>query len=111
MTVLLVANDKGIGARDSFETDYSVTSYNTHQDNGTVSIVAVPNNGQIEEVYGSGFPEQPLGSDLQNIESASVGNPQAAIRSQVPAHIGDPSLIKHVFLIIRENLHLRSGFG
>jgi YVTN family beta-propeller protein len=37
--VLLVANDKGIGARDSFECDFNVCDYNTHQDNGTVSIV------------------------------------------------------------------------
>ena len=42
---LLVANDKGIGTRYSFETDYGVTSYNTHQDNGTVSIVPLPDSG------------------------------------------------------------------
>ena len=41
---LIVANDKGIGTRYSFETDYGVTGYNTHQDNGTVSIVPVPNS-------------------------------------------------------------------
>ena len=41
---LIVANDKGIGTRDSFETDHGVTGYNTHQDNGTVSIVPVPNS-------------------------------------------------------------------
>jgi YVTN family beta-propeller protein len=46
--VLLVANDKGIGTRYSFETDYGVTDYNTHQDNGTVSIVPVPNSGTLE---------------------------------------------------------------
>ena len=39
---LIVANDKGIGTRDSFECDYNVCNYNTHQDNGTVSIVPVP---------------------------------------------------------------------
>ncbi len=36
---LIVANDKGIGTRNSFECDYGVCDYNTHQDNGTVSIV------------------------------------------------------------------------
>jgi hypothetical protein len=41
---LVVANDKGVGTRFSFETDYGVTGYNTHQDNGTVSIVPVPKN-------------------------------------------------------------------
>ena len=42
--VLLVANDKGIGTRESFECDQGVCGYNTHQDNGTISIVPVPNN-------------------------------------------------------------------
>ena len=45
--VLIVANDKGIGARYSFETDYGVTGYNTHQDNGTVSIVPVPDSATL----------------------------------------------------------------
>src|SRR5579863_5689606 len=42
--LLLVANDKGIGARESFECDHGVCGYNTHQDNGTVSIVPVPDS-------------------------------------------------------------------
>ena len=44
---LIVANDKGIGTRYSFETDYGVTGYNTHQDNGTVSIIPVPNSATL----------------------------------------------------------------
>jgi hypothetical protein len=38
----------------------------------------------------------------QNIKSASGGGPSAKPVA-IPAKIGDPSLIKHVFLIIREN--------
>ena len=45
---LLVANDKGIGTRYSFECDYGVCDYNTHQDNGTVSIVPIPDAGKLE---------------------------------------------------------------
>jgi YVTN family beta-propeller protein len=41
---LIVANDKGIGAGLSYECDHGVCGYNTHQDNGTVSIVPVPNS-------------------------------------------------------------------
>ena len=99
--VLLVANDKGIGARNSFETDYGVTSYNTHQDNGTVSIIPVPNNGQLKPMTTQVFQNNHW--DLtQNINSAAGGNPSATPEA-VPANIGDPSPIKHVFLIIREN--------
>ena len=98
---LIVANDKGIGTLASFETDYGVTGYNTHQDTGTVSIVAIPNATDLaaysKQVYRNNH------WDLKaNIESASGGSyttPPVAI----PAHIGDPSFIKHVFLIIREN--------
>ena len=37
-----------------------------------------------------------------NIKAASGGNPNTP-PVVIPAKIGDPSLIKHVFLIIREN--------
>lgn len=99
--VLVVANDKGIGARNSFETDFGVTDYNTHQDNGTVSIVPVPNNQNLEAMTKTVFENNHW--DLtENIKAASGGS-QDATPVAIPKKIGDPSLIKHVFLIIREN--------
>jgi YVTN family beta-propeller protein len=99
--VLLVANDKGIGTRDSFECDYGVCNYNTHQDNGTVSIVPIPNSETLatmtQDVYDYNHWNR-----TQNIESASGGSPNATPVA-IPEKIGSPSLIKHVFLIIREN--------
>ena len=62
---LIVANDKGIGARHSFECDYGVCGYNTHQDNGTVSIVPVPNSATLATMTQQVFTEQPLGSDAE----------------------------------------------
>jgi YVTN family beta-propeller protein len=98
---LLVANDKGVGTRYSFECDYNVCSYNTHQDNGTVSIVRVPNSEQLKAMSKKVFDNNHW--DLkENINSASGGNPKTK-PVVIPAKIGDPSLIKHVFLIIREN--------
>jgi YVTN family beta-propeller protein len=98
---LIVANDKGIGTRYSFETDYGVTSYNTHQDNGTVSIVPLPDNGTLQTMTMQVFENNHW--DLaQNIKSAAGGSPHTKPVA-IPAKIGDPSLIKHVFLIIREN--------
>jgi len=98
---LLVANDKGIGARNSFETDYGVSSYNTHQDNGTVSIIPVPKGDALEAFTRQVYQNNHW--DLrENIRSASGGNPNAKPVA-LPKKIGDPSLIKHVFLIIREN--------
>jgi YVTN family beta-propeller protein len=98
---LFVANDKGIGARYSFETDYGVTDYNTHQDNGTVSIVPVPNGRTLNAMTKQVFENNHW--DLkENISSASGGSHDARPVA-LPEKIGDPSLIKHVFLIIREN--------
>jgi hypothetical protein len=99
--VLLVANDKGIGARESFECDHGVCSYNTHQDNGTVSIVPVPDSTTLATMTEQVFVNNHW--DLtQNIASASGGSPTAKPVA-LPNKIGDPSLIKHVFLIVREN--------
>ena len=98
---LIVANDKGIGARYSMETDHGVTGYNTHQDNGTVSIVHVPDKETLATMSTQVFQNNHW--DLAvNIASASGGAPDATPVA-IPDKIGSPSLIKHVFLIIREN--------
>jgi YVTN family beta-propeller protein len=122
---LLVANDKGIGttgfgvapppttttttamcdtystAENSYGDYWDVCDFNTHQDLGTVSIVPVPSSeslvGMTQQVFQNNH------WDLeQNIWSAAGGNRWAAPVA-IPARIGDPSKIKHVFLIIREN--------
>ncbi len=103
---LLVANDKGDGTtgippHDSFETDWGVTNHNTHQDLGTVSIVPVPKidalAGMTQQVYQNNHWDL-----ADNIFSAAGGHRHAKPLA-IPERIGDPSKIKHVFLIIREN--------
>ncbi len=110
---LIVANDKGIGttgygvappptntSENSYAKEFTVYDFNTHQDLGTASIISLSSLNlpamTTQVLYNNHW-------DLTaNIESASGGkstNPPTAI----PAKIGDPSLIKHVFLIIREN--------
>ena len=72
---LIVANDKGIGTRYSFETDHGVTGYNTHQDNGTVSIIPVPNSTTLTAMTTQVFQNNHW--DLtQNIQSAAGGSAQ-----------------------------------
>jgi YVTN family beta-propeller protein len=99
--VLIVANDKGIGTRNSFECDHGVCGYNTHQDDGTVSIVPVPDSATLATMTADVY-EYNHWNRTANIESASGGNPHTKPVA-IPAKIGDPSLIKHVFLIVREN--------
>ena len=98
---LIVANDKGIGTRNSTETDHGATGLNTHQDNGTVSIVPVPDGGTLEAMTEQVYQNNHW--DLkQNIKAAGRGEGEAEPQA-IPARLGDPSPIKHVFVIVREN--------
>jgi YVTN family beta-propeller protein len=111
---LLVANDKGLGttgygvaapptktAENSYGKEFGVVDFNTHQDLGTVSIVPIPNRSALD-----GMTRQVVQNnhwDLwENILSAGGGNRWAAPKA-IPDKIGDPSKIRHVFVIIREN--------
>ena len=111
---LLVANDKGIGttgfavappptktAENSYGTTHGVTSFNTHQDLGTVSIVPIPTASTLGVLTQQVFTNNHW--DLaENIFAASGGKATAKPLA-IPERIGAPSKIKHVFVIIREN--------
>ena len=116
--VLLVANDKGWGTTgnpnpfagtvpdapltpNSETTEFGVTGLETHQDLGTVSIVPVPTSSDLWSLTQQVFQNNHW--DLaENIFSAAGGDRRARPLA-IPNRIGDPSKIKHVFLIIREN--------
>ncbi len=110
---LLVANDKGLGTdgygvappptntfENSYAKDYTVYDFNTHQDLGTVSIIPIASlnlSAMTTQVTQNNHWDL-----TANIRAASGGSKNAAPVA-IPAKIGSPSLIKHVFLIIREN--------
>jgi YVTN family beta-propeller protein len=104
--VLIVANDKGIGTtgippQNSFGTTHGVSGLNTHQDLGTVSIIPLPGVGTLADWTSQVYLNNHW--DLaRNIRSAAGGNSHVKAVA-IPKKIGDPSLIKHIFLIIREN--------
>jgi YVTN family beta-propeller protein len=111
---LLVANDKGLGTtgfgvappptntyENSYATAVGVTDLNTHQDLGTVSIVPIPDSSTLSAMTQQ-VSENNHWDLAENIKSASGGSPKKAPVA-IPAKIGDPSLIMHVFVIIREN--------
>ncbi len=113
--VLLVANDKGIGTtgfgvappptntfENSYGKEFGVYDFNTHQDLGTVSIIPVPVSAASLAAMTTQVTQNNHWDLLENIEAASGGNKNAPPVA-IPARIGAPSLIKHVFLIIREN--------
>ena len=99
---LVVANDKGLGAQSNQVTSHGAgPAYNTHEDVGTVSLIPLPNSKTLKTMTAQ--VSQNNHWDLQaNIEGATGGNPwERAVA--IPKHIGDPSKIKHVFVIVREN--------
>jgi YVTN family beta-propeller protein len=112
---LLVANDKGLGttgygvlppptntAENSYATEYNVTDFNTHQDLGTVSMVTVPVPSSTLAAMTTQVTQNNHWDLKENITSAFGGNKNAPPVA-IPVRIGAPSLIKHVFVIIREN--------
>jgi YVTN family beta-propeller protein len=111
---LLVANDKGLGtdgfgvappptntAENSYGKYYGVVDFNTHQDLGTVSIVPIPNGSTLSAMT-TQVTQNNHWDLTENIKSATGGSPKKAPVA-IPAKIGEPSLIRHVFVIIREN--------
>jgi DNA-binding beta-propeller fold protein YncE len=99
---LVVANDKGLGAQSNQVTAHGAgPAYNTHEDIGTVSLIPLPNSKTLKTMTAQVYQNNHW--DLQaNIEGASDGNPWTQPVA-IPKHIGDPSKIKHVFVIVREN--------
>jgi YVTN family beta-propeller protein len=98
---LVVANDKGLGTWGSIGEAHGVYGYNTHHDTATVNLIPLPTQSQLSadttEVYQNNHWDLTV-----NVKAAYGGNPSKPPVA-IPAHIGDPSLIKHVFLIVREN--------
>jgi len=113
--VLLVTNDKGLGtdgygvaapptntSENSYAKEYTVYDFNTHQDLGTASIIPLPVAAATLSAMTTQVTYNNHWDLTANIQGASGGKsttPPVAI----PANIGAPSLIKHVFVIIREN--------
>lgn len=111
---LVIANDKGIGttgfavappptktAENSYGTTHGVTSFNTHQDLGTASLVPIPSPSVLGTLTQQVFTNNHW--DLAGNIFAASGGKTTAKPLAIPERIGAPSKIKHVFVIIREN--------
>jgi YVTN family beta-propeller protein len=107
---LVVANHKGIGTHSVVVSDYNVNGYNSHPDTGTVNLIPVPSATQLAD-YTAQVWQNNHWDLTQNVQvGPKYVNPNATPVA-IPAHIGEPSLIKHVFLIIKENRTYDQLFG
>lgn len=100
---LLIADDKGLGSRGTTTTTKSgVIAYNTHADMGIVNLIPEPNATSLATFSKQVF-ENNHWNLTTNIEVGKQFIDPNAKPAAIPKHIGEPSLIKHVFLIIKEN--------
>jgi YVTN family beta-propeller protein len=99
---LVIADDKGLGSRGLTTTKNGVVGYNTHADMGAVNLISEPDAASLAKLSKQVFANNhwnlttniEIGKDLIDPHATPVA---------VPKHIGEPSLITHVFLIIKEN--------
>jgi YVTN family beta-propeller protein len=108
---LVVSNNKGIGTDSITVTDeYNDTAYNSHPDTGTVNFIPVPSLTQLAD-YTAQVWQNNHWDLTQNVQvGKKYVNPHATPVA-IPEHIGEPSLIKHVFLIVKENRTYDQLFG
>jgi YVTN family beta-propeller protein len=100
---LVIADDKGLGSRGTTTTTKSgVVSYNTHADMGVVNLIPEPNAISLATFSKQVFENNDWNLTT-NIEVGKQFVDPHAKPVAIPKHIGEPSLIKHVFLIIKEN--------
>jgi YVTN family beta-propeller protein len=96
---LVVADDKGLGAQGALGTAAGATGFNTHEDTGVVNLIPLPNADQLAR-----YTKQVINNNHWNLATNLQVGPEYvdpnAKPVAVPRHIGEPSLIKHVFLII-----------
>jgi hypothetical protein len=63
---------------------------------GSLSIISRPDEKQLKQYTAQVFENSPYSKERENLAEGVVGNP-------IPRKMGDPSPIKYVFYIIKEN--------
>ena len=104
---IVVANRRGIDARGpliTFNQGYGTTPATGHGTHGTTASLtrfALPSDTEIRETYTPMVFAQNGWGDADTDVKHAKGNRAKAV--PVPKRIGDPSTIKHVFMLVKEN--------
>jgi len=114
---IVVTNDKGIGARGPQSTidkgpgtapgGESVTGHNTYDDTGSLTEFTMPGSAEL----GADTHQVFVNNDWEHLLASKPLTDCKAAPVAVPARLGCPSKIKHVFWIIRENRTYDQEFG
>jgi YVTN family beta-propeller protein len=99
---ILVTNMRGIDARRS-----TTDAHGTHDTTASLTKFTLPSDGAIRAMTGKVF--QNNGWTPGSVRYANRHSKAKAV--PVPTRIGDPSTIKYVFLIVKENRTYDQQFG
>jgi YVTN family beta-propeller protein len=103
---IYVANIKGFGGTRG--TDPGETgNFNTHQHHGTISLVSVPDQKQLEQQTRLALDNMRYPLLATSRLPARPGQPARP----VPERTGEPSVFKHVVYLIKENRTFDQVFG
>ncbi|MCW2856773.1 MAG: phosphoesterase [Marmoricola sp.] len=113
---IVVANRRGIDARGQQITSNQgfgttpATAWGTHGTTASLTRFTLPSDGDIRDLYtGQVFAQNGWGPGDTDIKQANGNRNVPAV--PVPRRIGDPSTIKHVFLLVKENRTYDQVFG
>ncbi len=96
---LWVANIKGLPSQPKKDEKTGLVGFNSHQYSGSLSIFSLPRSRELKRLSRQVWSN----FHLTRIKEAGM-RPRPTIRPvPVPERIGEPSLIKHVVYIIKEN--------
>lgn len=109
---VVVTNTRGIGARGP-ELTYGkgtgtapATGYGTHSTTATLTRFALPSDKDIAKYTSTVFAQNGWGNKDVTAASGKPAKPVA-----IPKRLGDPSTIKHVFLLVKENRTYDQVYG
>ncbi|GAB3883828.1 alkaline phosphatase family protein [Terrabacter terrigena] len=111
---VVVTNTRGIDARGPLLTfkqgpgTSPATGHGTHGTTASLTRFTLPSDKQIEETSATVFAQNGWGDSDTDVKVAT-GNRQKAV--PVPRRIGDPSTIKHVFVLVKENRTYDQVYG
>lgn len=109
---IVVTNTRGIDARGpelTFKHGYGTTNatgHGTHSTTASLTYFKLPSDVKIASYTKTVFQQNGWG---KNDVKQATGKKRAAV--PVPTRIGDPSTIKHVFVIVKENRTYDQVFG
>src|SRR6201998_4062091 len=117
---IVVTNLKGIGSRGPGVTDTvgtgneaagSATGHETHAHVSTLNIFSMPSQFELGKLTHRVFADNDWNRLLAEEHSRPADLRQGGSPAAIPQRLGEPSSIKHVFLIIKENRTYDQGLG